>query len=148
MNNNVNNNNQNIYQNQNQNQQNKPKLYDVQYYTKIKDVSMNQNNNNQNNNILTNPNAEIIILRDGLIDKSKVNTIKPIIKEIFKMQSDIKKIANAISEKLKEPDGEWFTLICEKTEDNFDFKFSDVPEENVTVFEFDIYNIYCYKLEE
>ena len=49
---------------------------------------------------------------------------------------------------MKEIDGEWFALVCEKTEDNFDFKFSDFPEENVTVFEFDIYNIYCYKLEE
>ena len=145
-NNNVNNNNQNIFQNQNQ--KNKPKLYDVQYYTKIKDVSMNQNNNNQNNNILTNPNAEILILREGSIDKSKVDIIKIILKEIFKIHSDIKSITNAISEKLKEIDGEWFTLVCEKTEDSFDFKFSDVPEENVTVFEFDIYNIYCYKLEE
>ena len=113
---------------------------------------MNQNNNNQINNQvnnnLTNPNAEIIILREGSIDKNNVKNFKKILKQIIIMQSDIKNIAKSISENLKEFGGEWFTLICEKTEDSFDFKFSDVPEKNVTVFEFDIYNIYCYKLEE
>ena len=38
--------------------------------------------------------------------------------------------------------GEWFAFICEESQDNFDFKFSHINEENIMIFRYKGYEIY------
>lgn len=38
--------------------------------------------------------------------------------------------------------GEWFVLLCDASSDNFDFKFSNIKEDNIMIFRYKNYEVY------
>ena len=109
-----------------------------------------QNNNQQNNyqmniNFDNSPDNEIIILNNGSSKyNDKIHIISKVckasIKECLNSNNDI---SSVISQKLNNIiKGEWFILVCQSNENEFNFKFSEIKESKIMIFNYMQKNIY------
>jgi len=112
-----------------------------------------QNNNQQNNyqmniNFDNSPDNEVKILNNG---SPKYNDIIHIISKICKASineclNSNNDISSYISQKLNNAiKGEWFILVCQSNENEFNFKFSEIKESKIMIFNYMQRNIYVCK---
>ena len=95
--------------------------------------NMNQPNNNFNNNQMMNQNAQ-----NKNID---VNVIKNICANNLSKDHSPREMSQDLK---KQCGGEWIVAITDNN-DNFEFKISDAPDNNITMFQFGQKNIYICK---
>ena len=90
---------------------------------------------------------EINILKKGWNDEN--NNIKKFIINILNNPPDNNKQPyKSISQKLKQHfKGEWFIFVTEKDYEDFDFKFSDINDDQIMVFIYNQFKVYVSKLE-
>ena len=91
-----------------------------------------------NMNIDNNLSNEITVIKEGNIQN------KEKLLNMCKMEIDQNnKESNKIVEKLKQQfNGEYFLLIVGNNEENYEFKFSEYKDEDITVFYYKTYRIY------
>lgn len=122
-------------------------------YFNTQEIHINNWPNQQNNiyNIINDNIPNYYIRKSkGILYNDQITTFiikicKKAIENCIKSKDEnIKKIqANYIMKYLKELiKGEWFVLICEMSQDNFDFKFTHINEEDIIVFRYKNYEIY------
>ena len=96
-------------------------------------------------NLDNNPDSEIQFLQKGnLINDNIINSVAKICKNIiFQSLSSNQDPTQSINNQLKQTfQGEWFVLVTDVSQNGFDFKFSDINSENVTIFSYKGKEIY------
>ena len=158
--NNNNNNNQNKQFNNNynnqllQNNQNNNPSNNNNYQANNNNNPNNQNNNQSNNNnypaisnnIDTN---DINILKKGDLGDDILKNIAVSCKRAFieNQNPGSNSIAENISQKLKQEfNKEWFVIVADSSNQNFDFKFSLFSDENILVLGYQQKEIYIHSL--
>ena len=124
----------------NQMQGNQMQNNNNQQFNQQQNNNGNQGQNNQmpNNMNIDNNLSEIAIIKEGNIQN------KEKLLNICKMEIDQNnKESNKIVEKIKQQfNGEYFLLIVDNNETNYEFKFSEYKDEDITVFCYKTYRIY------
>ncbi len=123
-----------------QNQGNQMQNNNNQQFNQQQNNNGNQGQNNQmpNNMNIDNNLSEITVIKEGNIQN------KEKLLNMCKMEIDQNnKESNKIVEKLKQQfNGEYFLLIVGNNEENYEFKFSEYKDEDITVFCYKTYRIY------
>ena len=141
---NINNNNNNFPNNQNNLISNK------ENNISDKTVVYNQENSetfNILNNAIKKNSQEKEVITKGNFDEKKIREIIQICLKFFDNTNTTTTKYNNISQKLKDKfKGEWFVLICEDTEKDFDFKFSNLKSDDTLIFIEKNFRFYVCKL--
>ena len=99
-------------------------------------------------------NFELIFNQNGNFDEEILNEIKDICLDQFTLKNlSETKIDDKIAQRIKQKyGGEWFVLICElspnKEQEDFDFKFTNIPRKNIIIFTRGKFRFYVCKLRD
>ena len=161
MNNQINNQMNNLINNQvnNQmnNQMNQPQInnnqdknnQNIQNMAQMNNPNLQNQVNNQFNNPMNfqndpipdnNPDQDIMILKNGKIKPEHIYIVAKICKSAIESSNNSCQI---ITQKLKQAfNEEWFVFISEYNEKNFEFKFSEINDEEIMAFRYKNYIVY------
>ena len=90
------------------------------------------------------PDKDIIILKNGKIKQENIYIIAKIWRSDINSNNNNSQI---IIPKLKQAfNEEWFLFISEFHDDNFEFKFSEIEDDDVMVFQYKKYLVYICQI--
>ena len=98
-------------------------------------------------------NSDVIFHQTGNFDGEILNEIKDICTSQFNLKNlSETKIDDKIAQRIRQKyGGEWFVLICElslnKEQEDFDFKFTNIPRKNIIIFTQDNFRFYVCKIQ-
>ena len=132
----------------NQNIQNMPQMNN-QMNNQMNFPNLQNQVNNQFNNQMNiqnepipdnSPDQDITILKNGKIKEDQIYIVAKICKSVIESNNNNYQI---ITQKLKQAfNTEWFVIISESNDNNFEFKFSEINDEDVMVFQYKQFIVY------